>query len=78
MSEGAGGAYGKGGRNKRPVDALDEDGEVVQRFPSLTAAAEYAGVSIYTVFVCCRCRSRQYCPACAHMRRNKMSFRYAV
>lgn len=47
-----------GGRNKRPVDALDEDGEVVQRFPSLTAAAEYAGVSIYTVFFCCRCRSR--------------------
>jgi hypothetical protein len=29
MSKGAGGAYGKGGWNKRPVDALDEDGEVV-------------------------------------------------
>ena len=47
-----------GGRNKRPVEALDEDGEVVRRFPSLTAAAEYAGVNTYTVFFCCRCQSR--------------------
>lgn len=68
----------RGGRNRRPVEALDEDGEVVRRFPSMTAAAEYAGVSTYTVFVCCRCKSRQYCPTCAYMRRNGLAFRYAA
>lgn len=72
-----GGAYRKGGWNKKAVEAVDKNGEVVQRFPSLTAAAEYAGVSIYTVFFCCRCKSRQHCPICAHMRRNKVAFRYA-